>query len=55
MMSEVEMAKNFNYSIAEELDKGLYQLSDKSMAKLPSTKKISDEAIYVLVCSFCSG
>jgi alkylation response protein AidB-like acyl-CoA dehydrogenase len=45
MMSEVEMAKNFNYSIAEELDKGLYPVKEASMAKLLSTK-ISDEVIY---------
>ncbi len=45
MLSEVEMAKNFNYSIAEELDKGLYPVKEASMAKLLSTK-ISDEVIY---------
>lgn len=45
MTSEVEMAKNFNYSIAEELDKGLYPVKEASMAKLLSTK-ISDEVIY---------
>jgi len=45
MMSETEMAKNFNYSIAEELDKGLYPVKEASMAKLLSTK-ISDEVIY---------
>jgi alkylation response protein AidB-like acyl-CoA dehydrogenase len=39
------MAKNFNYSIAEELDKGLYPVKEASMAKLLSTK-ISDEVIY---------
>ncbi|SCY45125.1 Acyl-CoA dehydrogenase [Nonlabens sp. Hel1_33_55] len=45
MMSETEMAKNFNYSIAEELDKGLYPVKEASMAKLLSTK-IADEVIY---------
>jgi alkylation response protein AidB-like acyl-CoA dehydrogenase len=45
MMSEVEMAKNFNYSIAEELDKGLYPVKEASMSKLVSTR-IADEVIY---------
>ncbi|PRP67273.1 acyl-CoA dehydrogenase family protein [Nonlabens agnitus] len=45
MLSEVEMAKNFNYSIAEELDKGLYPVKEASMAKLLSTK-VADEVIY---------
>lgn len=45
MLSEVEMSKNFNYSIAEELDKGLYPVKEASMAKLVSTK-IADEVIY---------
>lgn len=45
MMSEVEMAKNFNYSISEELDKGLYPVKEASMSKLLSTK-IADEVIY---------
>ncbi len=45
MMSEVEMAKCFNYTIAEELDKGLYPVKEASMSKLLSTK-IADEVIY---------
>jgi acyl-CoA dehydrogenase len=45
MMSEVEMSKCFNYSIAEELDKGLYPVKEASMSKLLSTK-IADEVIY---------
>lgn len=45
MLSEVEMAKCFNYSIAEELDKGLYPVKEASMSKLLSTK-IADEVIY---------
>ncbi|MFT5925386.1 MAG: acyl-CoA dehydrogenase [Rubritalea sp.] len=45
MLSEVEMAKCFNYAIAEELDKGLYPVKEASMSKLVSTK-IADEVIY---------
>ncbi|AZQ43646.1 acyl-CoA dehydrogenase family protein [Nonlabens ponticola] len=44
MMSEVEMAKCFNYNIAAELDKGLYPVKEASMSKLVSTK-IADETI----------
>jgi hypothetical protein len=47
------MAKNFNYSIAEELDKGLYPVKEASMAKVSSsTKKISDEVILWLSAVF---
>jgi alkylation response protein AidB-like acyl-CoA dehydrogenase len=45
MISEVEMAKCFNYNIAEQLDKGLYPVKEASMSKLLSTK-IADEVIY---------
>jgi alkylation response protein AidB-like acyl-CoA dehydrogenase len=45
MLSEVEMAKCFNYAIAEELDKGLYPVKEASMSKLVTTK-IADEVIY---------
>lgn len=45
MLSEVEMAKCFNYAISEELDKGLYPVKEASMSKLLSTK-IADEVIY---------
>ncbi len=43
--SEVEMCKEFNYSITKRLDKGQYVVKEASMSKLLSTK-IADEAIY---------
>src|SRR6056297_373 len=45
MASEVEMNKEFNYSVAERLDKGVYVVKEASMSKLLSTK-MADEVIY---------
>ena len=45
MASEVEMCKEFNYSIVNKLMKGLYMVKEASMSKLVSTK-IADEVIY---------
>ncbi|UZH56008.1 acyl-CoA dehydrogenase family protein [Salinimicrobium tongyeongense] len=45
MTSEVEMAKEFNYSIAERMERGVYVVKEASMSKLLSTK-IADEVIY---------
>ena len=45
MASEIEMCKEFNYSIAKRLDQGLYVVKEASMSKLLSTK-IADEVIY---------
>lgn len=45
MASEVEMCKEFNYSIVSRLDKGQYVVKEASMSKLMSTK-IADEVIY---------
>lgn len=45
MSSEVEMAKCFNYNIAEQVDKGGYPVREASMSKLVSTR-IADEVIY---------
>ena len=45
MASEVEMCKEFNYSIAERLGKGEYVVKEASMSKLLSTK-IADNVIY---------
>ena len=45
MASEVEMNKEFNYSVAERLDKGEYVVKEASMSKLLSTK-MADEVIY---------
>ncbi len=45
MASEVEMCKEFNYSIAKRLNEGQYIVKEASMSKLLSTK-IADEVIY---------
>ncbi len=45
MVSELEMCKEFNYSVAKRLDDGQYVVKEASMSKLLSTK-IADEAIY---------
>ncbi len=45
MASEVEMCKEFNYSIINRLDKSQYVVKEASMSKLMSTK-IADEVIY---------
>lgn len=43
--SEVEMCKQFNYSIAKRLNDGEYVVKEASMSKLLSTK-IADQGIY---------
>ncbi len=45
MASEIEMVKEFNYSVSERLDKGEYVVKEASMSKLLSTK-IADEVMY---------
>ncbi|MBT8316609.1 MAG: acyl-CoA dehydrogenase [Lutibacter sp.] len=45
MASEVEMCKEFNYSIAKRLSQGQYIVKEASMSKLLSTK-IADKVIY---------
>ena len=45
MASEVEMCKEFNYSIIFRLDKGQYVVKEATMSKLVSTK-MADEVIY---------
>ena len=45
MASEVEMCKEFNYSITKRLDRGDYVVKEASMSKLLSTK-IADQVIY---------
>ncbi|UMB60517.1 acyl-CoA dehydrogenase family protein [Lutibacter sp. A80] len=45
MASEVEMCKEFNYSVASRMNKGDYVVKEASMSKLMSTK-IADEVIY---------
>ncbi|PKD21180.1 acyl-CoA dehydrogenase [Salegentibacter salinarum] len=45
MASEIEMNKEFNYSIAKRLDEGQYVVKEASMSKLLSTK-MADKVIY---------
>ncbi len=45
MASEVEMCKEFNYSIAKRLNEGQYVVKHASMTKLLSTK-MADQVIY---------
>ena len=45
LASEVEMCKEFNYSVADRLGKGEYVVKEASMSKLLSTK-IADNVIY---------
>ena len=45
MASEVEMAREFNYSVAERMERGVYVVKEASMSKLLSTK-IADEVVY---------
>jgi hypothetical protein len=45
MASEVEVCKEFNYSVAHRLDQGGYVVKEASMSKLISTK-IADQVIY---------
>jgi alkylation response protein AidB-like acyl-CoA dehydrogenase len=45
MASEVEVAKEFNYSVAKRLNDGQYMVKEASMAKLFATK-MADKVIY---------
>jgi alkylation response protein AidB-like acyl-CoA dehydrogenase len=45
MASEIEMCKEFNYSVAKRLDEGQYIVKEASMSKLLSTK-MADNVIY---------
>ena len=45
MASEIEMSKEFNYSIVKRLIDGVYVVKEASMSKLLSTK-IADDVIY---------
>ncbi len=45
MASEVEMCREFNYTIAKRLNDGAYVVKEASMSKLLSTK-IADEVMY---------
>jgi acyl-CoA dehydrogenase len=45
MASEIEVCKEFNYSVAKRLDAGEYMVKEASMSKLTSTK-MADSVIY---------
>jgi acyl-CoA dehydrogenase len=45
MASEIEVCKEFNYSVAKRLNGGQYLVKEASMSKLISTK-MADEVIY---------
>ena len=45
MASQLEMCKEFNYSIAKRLNDGVYVVKEATMSKLISTK-MADEVIY---------
>ena len=45
MASEIEVCKEFNYSVAKRLNDGQYVVKEASMAKLTATK-MADEVIY---------
>lgn len=45
MASQVEMCREFNYSVAKRMEAGIYVVKEASMSKLLSTK-IADEVIY---------
>lgn len=45
LASEIEMCKEFNYSIVYKLEKGQYVVKEATMSKLVSTK-IADDVIY---------
>ncbi|MDY8138514.1 acyl-CoA dehydrogenase family protein [Aquimarina sp. 2201CG5-10] len=45
MASEIEMCKEFNYSVAKRLNEGQYVVKEASMSKLLSTK-MADKVIY---------
>ncbi|WP_378185314.1 acyl-CoA dehydrogenase family protein [Aquimarina sp. W85] len=45
MASQIEMNKEFNYSVTKRLNEGVYVVKEASMSKLLSTK-MADEVIY---------
>lgn len=45
MAAQVEVNREFNYSVADRLDKGIYVVKEASMSKMLSTK-MADEVIY---------
>jgi len=51
MASEIEMNKQFNYSIVDQLESGKYPVKEASMAKLLSTQlsdKVATECLQML-------
>jgi alkylation response protein AidB-like acyl-CoA dehydrogenase len=45
LYTDMEICKEFNYSVANRLNKGVYVVKEASMSKLKSTK-MADEVIY---------
>lgn len=45
MVSDTEMCKEFNYSVAKRMEMGVYVVKEASISKLRSTK-VADEVIY---------
>ena len=45
MASEIEVCKNFNYTVAKQLNEGIYVVKEATMSKLVSTK-MADRVIY---------
>ncbi|MDT0676758.1 acyl-CoA dehydrogenase family protein [Autumnicola musiva] len=45
MASEIEMCREFNYSVAKRMQEGIYVVKEASMSKLLSTK-MADKVIY---------
>ncbi len=45
MASEIEDCKNFNYTVAKQLNEGIYVVKEATMSKLVSTK-MADRVIY---------
>ncbi|MDT0643001.1 acyl-CoA dehydrogenase family protein [Zunongwangia sp. F363] len=45
MASEIEMCREFNYSVAKRMEDGIYVVKEASMSKLLSTK-MADKVIY---------
>jgi len=45
LYADVELCKNYNYSVTDALNKGLYMVKEATISKLKSTK-IADEVIY---------
>ncbi|NOQ92404.1 MAG: acyl-CoA dehydrogenase, partial [Flavobacteriaceae bacterium] len=45
MASEIEVSKNFNYTVTKQLNDGVYVVKEATMAKLVATK-MADRVVY---------